>query len=198
MKKILSMILALTMIFSLSITAFAAENEATTDLKNTYNNDITVGASYTAGSTTNASTIYSVKVTWTVINPGYTAGNTTYSWIPTDLKYKSETKDSGWTDGSVSINVSNSSNAAITATVTYNDTTSDELTSSVAWADSGSTATVGSAAVNSDGAALEQTSTETGTVQTAIFSGTVSVSGTITEAVDSVGTVTVSLSKATN
>lgn len=197
MKKILSMILALTMIFSLSITAFAADEDSTT-LGSAYSKDITVGASYTEGETTNATTIYSVKVTWAVTNPSYAAGDTTYSWNTTDLKYESSTEAATWTNGSVSINVSNSSNAAITATVTYNDTTSDELTSSVAWADSKSTATVGSAAVNSDGVALEQTSTETGTVQTAIFSGTVSVSGTITEAVDSVGTVTVSLTKANN
>lgn len=130
MKKMLCMILALAMVFSLSVSAMAADITTTGDTSKN------VTATYTAGSETSwGDTIYSVNISWeTVGSIAYTAGNgVVYTWDATNTEYKvtAEATEGDWvlTAGAdtgkeftgMIVTVTNSSNAKVTATVTAND-----------------------------------------------------------------------------
>lgn len=182
MKKMICMILALVMVFSLSVSAMADDITTTGDTSKN------VTATYTAGSeATNAGAIYSVKLTWTDVNVTYVGGNAgTYTWNPATLKYELSGNSTGnWTDDGITITVENRSNAGITATATYAKTGSEALT----FANDGKV-TLTSAAVN-NGNAIEYNDTNTtGAAQTGTITG--KMGGTITEAGE-LGTITVTL-----
>lgn len=109
MKKIVSMILALVMIMSLSVTAFAAEGVTnggtdTSDVKGTYSSTATV-------------TVYSVDIAWDGLSFTYN-GAFEGNWNPRTHEYEDATA-AGWAAGNGTITVTNHSNTAITATPTY-------------------------------------------------------------------------------
>lgn len=110
MKKIISLILALVMVMSLSVTAFAAEGVTnggtdTADVKGTYSSTATV-------------TVYSVDIAWEGLNFTYN-GAFEGTWNPKTHEYENATV-AGWAAGNGTITVTNHSNTEITATPSYN------------------------------------------------------------------------------
>lgn len=103
-EKIFTLILALALVFSLAaIPAFAATIDAGTgsasqDVKATYN----AGDSGTI--------VYSVNITWDAMDFAYNDG----AWDP-----ESHTYDASWASDSNTVTVTNHSNAAINAKLTY-------------------------------------------------------------------------------
>lgn len=109
MKKMISLLLALLMVMSLPLTAFATDNVAASggsksaDVKGTY-----------SGST--PTPVYSVDISWEGLDFTYNAA-TKGNWNATDHKYENGTGAS-WS-GTGTITITNHSNAGITATPTY-------------------------------------------------------------------------------
>ena len=110
MKKTLSIILALVLALSLSVTAFAAEtNNGTQDTK------ITVNGTYTPG--TAADEIISVDIAWDAMDFTYTAPSQG-TWNTVTHAYDGATAG-GWSDNTPSITVKNHSNVAVNATLGF-------------------------------------------------------------------------------
>lgn len=130
MKKILSMILALAMILSLGVTAFAAETTGSWDGTTYTGNTADVTASYTAGTTTVVN-VCKVDISWTVTNGSKTVGNVAYTWNATEHKYVAgAATGESTTNPSVKVTLTNHSDIALYADITYADNTTDEVTSS--------------------------------------------------------------------
>ena len=165
MKKFFAISLAIVMILSLSITAFAASHvNALGGTK-----DLTVAATYTY--TDNNTPVYGVDIAWTAVAFEFTVAQGT--WNPDTLNYNADAAGV-WDETSkdVEITVTNKSNAAITATATF----AGEL----ATAEFDGAATVEAAEVGQ-----EKTGTITGTI-------TINNDAVITEAA-TVGTITVTI-----
>ena len=111
MKKTLSIILALVMALSLSVTAFAATNDGTSGT------DITVNGTYVPG-TTGAEQI-SVDIVWDAMDFTYT-GASQGTWNPATHAYDGATAG-GWSDNTPGITVKNHSNVAVNATLGFKD-----------------------------------------------------------------------------
>ena len=111
MKKFLSILLALVMALSLSVTAFAAENNGTSGT------DITVNGTYSPGTSTADETI-SVDIAWEAMNFTYTAPSQG-TWNPATHAYEGQTAG-GWSDNTRAITVTNHSNVAVNATLAFN------------------------------------------------------------------------------
>ena len=109
MKKTLSIILALVMALSLSVTAFAATNDGTSGT------DITVNGTYVPG-TTGAEQI-SVDIVWDAMDFTYT-GSSQGTWNPATHAYDGATAG-GWSDNTPGITVKNHSNVAVNATLGF-------------------------------------------------------------------------------
>jgi len=106
-------ILALALIMSMSVTAFAAENTATNT--GTAGTPITVNGTYTAGNA--AATKVSVNITWDAMTFTYT-GATEGTWDPATHGYTGSTAG-GWSTETATITVTNHSNAAVNATLSF-------------------------------------------------------------------------------
>lgn len=109
MKKIISLVLALLMIMSLSISAFAADGVGnggtdSAEVKGTYKG-------------TAAVTIYSVDISWSGLEFTYN-GAYEGEWNPDSHSYDNGTK-AGWAEGNGTITVTNHSNTDITAVPSY-------------------------------------------------------------------------------
>ena len=109
MKKTLSIILALVMALSLSVTAFAATNDGTSGT------DITVNGTYVPG-TTGAEQI-SVDIVWDAMDFTYT-GASQGTWNPAHHTYEGAT-EGGWSNNTPAITVTNHSNVAVNATLSF-------------------------------------------------------------------------------
>lgn len=116
MKKILTIILALVLVLSMSITAFAAENNSH-EVKGTYQ------------ATDESSTVYAVDVTWG--NMEFTYDVPADVWNGEEHKYESG-GEARWKhdEGANVVTVTNRSNAAVNVAVTT-DTGSCGITASV-------------------------------------------------------------------
>lgn len=113
MKKIISLILALTLVMSMSVTAFATENTGT--LTAAGNQTIEVSGTYNAGST--AATKVSVDITWDAMTFTYT-GASEGEWNPATHGYTGSIAG-GWSENTATITVTNHSNAAVNATLSF-------------------------------------------------------------------------------
>ena len=109
MKKTLSIILALVMALSLSVTAFAATNDGTQDT------EITVNGSFVSG--TAADEKISVDLVWDAMDFTYTAPSQG-TWNPATHAYEGATAG-GWSDNTPGITVKNHSNVAVNATLGF-------------------------------------------------------------------------------
>lgn len=186
MKKALSLTLALAL--AMTMTAFAADI-------NVGNNTMDVGASYTGGGVSVSGTVYSVNLTWTDIDSiSYDAGTTAYKWDANALEYvvdDEHTVDAGWSkdDTSCTITVTNSSNAAVTATASFAPKANIGATVTCEFTNNG--VEVASAAPTE---AQLANGTTAGSVKTAQITATVTANGALNSGVTSVGTITVTLS----
>ena len=109
MKKFLSVILALVMALSLSVTAFAATNDGSSPT------EITVNGTYTPG--TAADEKISVDIVWEAMDFTYT-GASQGTWNSATHAYEGAT-EGGWSDNNPAITVKNHSNADIYATLDF-------------------------------------------------------------------------------
>ena len=109
MKKFLSVILALVMALSLSVTAFAATNDGSSPT------EITVNGTYTPG--TAADEKISVDIVWEAMDFTYTAPSQG-TWNPATHAYDGAT-EGGWSDNTPAITVTNHSNVAVNATLGF-------------------------------------------------------------------------------
>ena len=109
MKKFLSVILALVMALSLSVTAFAATNDGSSPT------DITVNGTFVSG--TSSADVISVDVAWDAMDFTYTAPSQG-TWNPATHAYEGAT-EGGWSDNTPGITVKNHSNVAVNATLGF-------------------------------------------------------------------------------
>ena len=125
MKKVLSLIAALSLTLSMSATVFAAEETgpAIKDLPNGQN--ISITAAYEKGQD-NIPTVYHVTVSWNQTGTlVYKEKSDTYTWNPGSLDYTHTAGNGGdWSLGEgdnapkVNITVTNRSNAQVYASIT--------------------------------------------------------------------------------
>ena len=109
MKKTLSIILALVLALSLSVTAFAATNDGSSPT------EIDVNGSFVSG--TAADEKISVDIVWDPMDFTYTAPSQG-TWNPATHAYEGAT-EGGWSDNTPSITVKNHSNVAVNATLDF-------------------------------------------------------------------------------
>lgn len=119
MKKIMSLVLALALVLSMGVTAFAANVTVGngTDTIPANSNTVNVTAKYVAGENVSAGTKYLVNVSWNVSGTlTYKDKTKTYTWNTTDMHYEhTDTAEAGtWSgDATVDLTVTNKSNADI-------------------------------------------------------------------------------------
>ena len=110
MKKLFATLLAVAMLASVSVTAFAAEtNHGTQDT------EITVNGSYVSGAA--GSSVISVDIEWEAMNFTYSA-TSEGTWNPATHAYDGQT-EGGWSDNTPAITVTNHSNVAVNATLGF-------------------------------------------------------------------------------
>ena len=109
MKKTLSIILALVLALSLSVTAFAATNDGSSPT------DITVNGTFVSGTASDEK--ISVDIVWDAMDFTYTAASQG-TWNPATHAYDGATAG-GWSDNTPVITVTNHSNVAINATLDF-------------------------------------------------------------------------------
>ena len=110
MKKLFATLLAVAMLASMTVTAFAAETNT-----GTQDTEITVNGSFVSG-TAGAETI-SVDVEWDAMDFTYTAPSQG-AWDPTTHTYVGAT-EGGWSNNAPAITVTNHSNVAVNATLDF-------------------------------------------------------------------------------
>ena len=118
MKKIISLILALALILSMSLTAFATETNSGKLEANNASQTINVTGTYNAGGA--AATKVSVNITWDAMTFTYT-GASEGTWDPATHGYTGSTAG-GWSTETATITVENHSNAAVKATLSFTAT----------------------------------------------------------------------------
>lgn len=187
MKKFLSAVLALAMMAAMAVPAFAAEDPIKT-LPGSATQD--VPAEYVPGTDNkdNVEVVYYVTVDWTVDSTlKYSDGETTYTWNAIGMQYESETENKGWSgDATVTIKVTNQSNAAVTATASWAEEGEIEADCDF----TNNAAEIGSAA-----AGVDIVAGATGTAKDATITAKVATptAGTIAENDATVGTITVTI-----
>ena len=155
MKKLLSLILALALVMSMGITAFAAEGDQDGVQTGSYSADVT-GSVTTGG---NGEAVYSVDIKWSGLSFTYNGGSKV--WDAENQKYNITSTDAeGWEESNGKITVTNHSNAAITATPTWN-ADDDYKDVTMAFAYSNGTDTLELASAETNNAAVEGTITVT-------------------------------------
>ena len=174
MKKLFTLLLAVLMIATMSVTAFAAEtNNGTEDTT------INVNAIYSDNVTTKD--VISVDVAWGAMEFTYSVGGTK-TWDPAKHEYITDTSAS-WSANGNTVTVTNHSNVAINANLTFD----------VESAYQGLTGSFGEKATISLDSAVETSYAEAPT-----DTATLALSGELPESVNTltqVGTITVKISK---
>ncbi len=108
MKKLFALVLAVMMIATMSVTAFAATNEGG-------DTSINVKGTYVAAQ--GAGEKISVDVEWAGMEFTYTEG-TAGEWLPNEHKYAANAAGA-WSDNKGTVTVTNHSNVAVTATLSF-------------------------------------------------------------------------------
>ena len=170
MKKILSLILALALVMSLSVTTFAAETN-----DGSQNTSIDVNALYSDGVSTPE--VISVNVEWGAMSFTYSVSGTK-TWDATKHEYTTNS-NAAWTATGNTVTVTNHSNIAVKAELAFAaDTAYNTVTGSFDKAtlllDSGDGLTYANA--DKDTATLTLAGTLADTVKTSTKVGTITVS----------------------
>lgn len=120
MKKFLSAAIATVMLASMSVSAFAATELTTSPSNGNVEGDYTIGinGTYVAGS--DATEKISVDIAWESMNFTYTEGSSTYS----PETHTTTTTAGSWSTDKPGITVTNHSNVAIDATMSFAATAS--------------------------------------------------------------------------
>lgn len=194
MKKYLSMILALVMVFALAIPVFADD----VNTEGSASQGVTAG--YVEAEDKNEGTIYRVTIDWKASTDAepltYTGEQATYKWDTDGLKYdKTIDKAAGWYGSTgYSVTVTNYSNAAVNVGLDATNQYGLELTKS-----GSDSAELGSAAV-SNGQTIEfNDTTKTGEAQSATYTYTyaakdgATVPTNVENATITIGTITVTV-----
>ena len=187
MKKVLSLIAALSLTLSMSATVFAAETgPAIDDVTKDNTKDIAITAQYTKGENI-VPKVYNVTVSWEQTGTlKYSVGSDTYDWQTDSLSYHKTPGEAKWdyTDAKVNITVTNRSNAKVKASISDVKYSVDTFVGTLP-----EPVTVGSAAING----LETTE---GKPQTGTLTYTITkVDGAITDN-GSIATLTVKIEAA--
>lgn len=189
MKKTLSILLAVVLMFALALPVFAEGNVA--NGSGAGSADQAVTATYQEGTeSTDVATVYHVTVAWNVESSlKYSDGNTTYTWNAEDTKYVANVADKGWTgEATVTITVTNKSNADVTAAAAWAN--AEGITAACAFDEV--TKTIESAAKDVTVADGETGAAKTGKITATVAAPT---AGTISENNATVGTITVNIAK---
>ena len=175
MKKLFAAFLAVAMLASVSVTAFAATNDGTQDT------EITVNGKYTPGTT--ADEKISVDIAWDAMDFTYSAPSKG-AWDPATHTYVGAT-EGGWSNNTPAITVTNHSNVAVNATLGF--------TANV----TGVVGTFTEASGTENDNVLELATAEGTTVATApTATANFGISGAAIDADKALGTITVTIAKA--
>ena len=178
MKKILTLLLAVMMIASMSVTAFAAETSTGGDTS------ITVKGTYGAGS---SGDVVSVGIAWGAMEFTYKDAGTYWDASSHTTKTSSE---AGWTASGNDITVTNHSNVGITASFSFSSST--QVTVGGKFYDA---AADGNEITSLDLDRAAEGSDLDSQQASAYF---VITDGTIDQNYDNLGTITVNIAKAAN
>ena len=177
MKKLFATLLAIIMLASMTVTAFASENTGATPTPT----DITVNGSFVSG-TAGAETI-SADIAWEAMDFTYT-GASQGTWNPATHTYDGAT-EGGWSDNTPAITVTNHSNVAVNATLGF--------TASV----TGVVGTFTEASGTANDGVLELATAEGTTLENAPkATANFGISGAAIDADKTLGTITVTIAKA--
>jgi len=148
MKKIITSIIAVSMMAAISVPAFAADTPASntvtdiTDLGDLGNHDVEVKYDDSTNET-----IYSIDIVWGAMQFNYSAG----TWDPATHSYKNDDNSAGFTpveEGADKVTITNHTNKALKATVAYSaEATYNGITGTVTPADATEIATAVKTAV---------------------------------------------------
>ena len=117
MKRFLSILLAVAMIATMSVSAFAAVE--LTDLDNNGKATNDVKAKWVDTNATYVDTI-GVTIAWDAMNFTYTTAADTMTWDPANLKWNETATGSGtWDNTTANVVVTNYSNVKVDATASY-------------------------------------------------------------------------------
>ena len=176
MKKLFATLLAIIMLASMTVTAFASENTGATSTPT----DITVNGSFVSG-TAGAETI-SADIAWEAMDFTYT-GASQGTWNPATHTYDGAT-EGGWSDNTPAITVTNHSNVAVNATLGF--------TASV----TGVVGTFTEASGTANDGVLELATAEGTTLENAPkATANFGISGAAIDADKTLGTITVTIAK---
>lgn len=175
MKKLFAIILAVAMIATMSVTAFAAEAELNNEKKS---ESVEVTAKYASG-VTDAGTVYNVDLSWESMEFTYTAAGVN-TWNPDNHRYEVVGAGGAWNHTTSVITATNHSNAAVKVSFKFDAIEGGTVTGSF-----NNTSIDLPSAVDKAMNASELTGTSTFTI-----GGTVSADQT---AFEKVGTITITI-----
>lgn len=186
MKKILGIVLALTLAAALAVPAFAGDQSFNTGSGSA---DVGINADYVAATdnTGNVTKVYALTLSW--VQTGsltYNAGKTTYTWNQGNLAYDSEVTEKGWSGtAAITITAKNRSNAAVDVSCA-NPTAASGLTITGSYAGGTSVMELPTAATGFTTPGAMQTKSVTYNIAEGEVTGTYSGTGNI-------GTITVTV-----
>ena len=196
-KRITALLMVLGLTAALCSTAMADTTETFSTENETFPGDteIEIGATYETTAGIDGGEVYSVTLSWDDIDElVYQAASAgTYVWNTSTHVYELEEDSSAsgaWdtTSTDISISVTNDSNAAVTVSGTYTDT-SDSVESSGTF----TSVSLETAAQDDDGEFEYYETGREGTAQTGTLTGTVSVTSGIIDADTTIGTLTLTV-----
>ena len=128
MKKLFATLLAVAMLASMSVTAFAADDTVTTDGGS---KDISVNAKYVDGVST--PDVISADIEWGAMEFTYSVGGTKV-WDAQTHQYTVTGATGGWSENGNTVKVTNHSNVDVKATFTYANSKTADSTGAVSLA----------------------------------------------------------------